>query len=191
MQTFNIVLVAEYPEFFSALADSLRAEQHQVQVVQDVFSIMRIVESMRPDLVLIAAESPSRDVLEQMSVMLEYAPRPVVMVGQNNEDSFVLQQAFRAGLSAYVVESLAPTQWSPFLQIACARFEADQELRLALRESQQKLSDRKIIERAKGLMMQHQNMTEDEAYRNMRSLAMQYNRKLVDVASQVLDIVNS
>lgn len=190
MQTFNIVLVAEYPEFFSALAESLRAEQHQVQVVQDVFTIMHTIESTRPDVVLIAAESPSRDVLEQMSVMLEHAPRPVVMVGQN-ENSAVLQQAFRAGLSAYVVESLAPTQWSPFLQIACARFEADQELRLALRESKQKLSDRKIIERAKGLMMQHQNMTEDEAYRNMRSLAMQYNRKLVDVASQVLEIVNS
>lgn len=184
MQVFNIVLVAEYPEFFSGLAENLRAENHRVMIVQDIFAMMHVVEVSRPDVVLIATDSPSRDVLEQMSVMLEHAPRPIVMVGKN-EEATVVQQAFRAGISAYIVESLAPQQWAPFLQIACAHFEADQELRLALKVSKQQLTDRKIIEKAKGLVMQVYHLSEEDAYRNMRSLAMQHNRKLVDIALEL------
>ncbi len=157
-------------------------------VVEEVSSALMIpkrVAELKADVVMIDTESPSRDVLEQICVMTQDAPRPIVMVSEDTQPA-AIKAAIKAGVSAYVVEDIDAGRLSAVLEVAQARFEQDQALMSQIRQAESKLNERKVVERAKGLLMQLRSMSESEAYHAMRKMAMDRNIRIIDVAQKLL-----
>jgi len=147
------------------------------------------VEEQRPDVVIIDTESPSRDTLEQLAVMNETAPRPVLMFS-NDGDQQLIHAAVGAGVSAYLVEGLEAARLAPILEVALARFARDEQLRKRLADAENELADRKLIDRAKRLLMDRRKMSEPEAYAMLRKRAMDEGLKLAEVARQLVSMVD-
>ncbi len=143
------------------------------------------VQAHQPDVVIIDTDSPDRDTLEHLVCMNRDAPRPVVMF-THDEDPATMRAAFRAGVSAYVVRGLDSARVRSVVGVAMARFEEMQGLRRSLAEAESALLERKRIERAKGIVMRQRRCTEDEAYNALRRLAMDRNRRLAQVAEDVI-----
>ena len=143
------------------------------------------VEAVRPDVVLIDTESPSRDVMEQVVIVTRDQPRPIVMF-TDEHDPGVMRQAIRAGVSAYIVEGIHAQRLQPILDVAMARFESDQVLRSQLHARDQQLAERKRIELAKGMLMKMKSCNEEDAYTLMRRQAMSRQQKLIQVAEQII-----
>ena len=147
--------------------------------------IPKRVAELKADVVIIDTESPSRDVLEQICVVTQDEPRPIVMVSEDTQPA-AIKAAIKAGVSAYVVEDIDVARLSAVLEVAQARFEQDQALMSQIRQAESKLNERKVVERAKGLLMQLRSMTESEAYHAMRKMAMDRNIRIIDVAQKLL-----
>lgn len=143
------------------------------------------VEAVRPDVVLIDTESPSRDVMEQVVIVTRDQPRPIVMF-TDEHDPGVMRQAIKAGVSAYIVEGIHAQRLQPIMDVAMARFESDQVLRSQLQARDQQLAERKRIELAKGMLMKMKSCGEEEAYTLMRRQAMSRQQKLIQVAEQII-----
>ncbi|TFF34794.1 ANTAR domain-containing response regulator [Pseudomonas sp. RIT623] len=143
------------------------------------------VETVRPDVVLIDTESPGRDVMEQVVLVSRDHPRPIVLF-TDEHDPGMMRQAIEAGVSAYIVEGIHATRLRPILDVAMARFEADQALRAQLLARDQQLAERKRIEQAKGLLMKLKDCNEEQAYTLMRRQAMSRQQKLIQVAEQII-----
>jgi response regulator NasT len=155
--------------------------------LESPLALLRHVEQQRPDIILIDTESPSRDVLEQLAAVSGNAPRPVVMFTEDAQDD-AIRSALRAGVSAYIVDGIAPGRLDPIMRIAMERFDAEQELRAELEDTKARLAERKVVERAKGILMKQRGCSEDEAYAALRSLAMQRGIRLGEAAQQVIDV---
>ena len=143
------------------------------------------INEARPDVVIVAMECPDRDVLENMSRINQHQPRPIVMfVDRSDSDS--IRAAVQAGVSAYVVGGLNAARVKPVLEVAIARFNEFQTLRRELESARTDLVDRKVIERAKGILMKHRGMAEEEAFRALRKMAMDRKLRLAAVAREVV-----
>lgn len=158
-----------------------------VEEVTSAFMIPRKVASLQPDLVMIDTESPSRDVLEQVVIVSQNEPRPIVMVSDDGQPN-AIRAAIKAGVSAYVVEGIDGAKLEAVLAVAQARFEEDQALKEQVRMAENKLNERKTVERAKGMLMQLRGMSEGDAYGAMRKMAMDRNIRIVDVAEKLLSM---
>lgn len=154
----------------------------------DMYAPERLAQ-LQPDMIIVDAESESRDVLEHVVFATRDAPRPIVLFTEESNQSD-MAAAMEAGVSAYVVAGLQSERIKPVLDVAMARFTVDQKLRLALSDSKSKLAERKTIERAKGVLMQRYELSEDLAYQRLRKQAMEKNLKLVDVAQRLLDVAD-
>ena len=159
----------------------------------DVFLHERL-QQLQPDLIIVDAESEARDALEHVVLATRDAPRPIVMFTNDNDTSHV-RDAVAAGVSAYIVAGLSAERIRPILDVAMARFEHEQVLRQELAatktelgELSAELKDRKVIDRAKSLLMQRQGLSEPAAYAKLRKAAMDKNLKLADVAQRMLDV---
>jgi response regulator NasT len=142
---------------------------------------------LAPDIIVIDTESPDRDTLEYLTQITRDAPRPVVMF-TDDDDAAKIRQALRAGVTSYVVGSVGAERIQPILRVAAAHFEEHQTLVQELDNAKTELASRKVIERAKGIVMRHKGVPEDEAYRLLREMAMTRRVKLVEVAQQVIDL---
>ena len=161
----------------------------------DVFLSERIAQ-LQPDLIIVDAESDARDALEHVVMATRDERRPIVMF-TNDDDTRHVKDAVAAGVSAYIVAGLSADRIRPILDVALARFEHEQALLQTLASTQSErdelsaeLKDRKLIDRAKGLLMQRQNLSEDEAFKKMRKTAMDKGLKLADVAQRMLDVAD-
>lgn len=161
----------------------------------DVFLHERL-NQLQPDLIIVDAESEARDALEHVVMATRDAPRPIVMFTNDNDTSHV-RDAVAAGVSAYIVAGLSAERIRPILDVAMARFEHEQVLRQELAatktelgELSAELKDRKVIDRAKSLLMQRQGLSEPAAYAKLRKAAMDKNLKLADVAQRMLDVAD-
>jgi len=154
----------------------------------DVFLADRLAQ-LQPDLIIVDAESDARDALEHVVVATRDERRPIVMF-TNDHDTENARAAVAAGVSAYIVAGLQAERIRPILDVALARFEHEQRLLGELADAKSELKDRKIIERAKGFLMQRQQLTEEAAYAKLRKTAMDKNLKLVDVAQRMIDVVD-
>ena len=154
-------------------------------LVPDTLDLSDQVQRLRPDVILIETESPSRDTLEHLAVIGRDLPRPVLMFAKDR-DSKIIREAMRAGVSAYVVDGLQADRIQPLVEVAMARFEEYRELKRERDEATRKLSDRITIDRAKGVLMKARGLDEDGAYNALRKLAMDRGQPLFDVASDVL-----
>lgn len=148
-------------------------------------SLSEAVRDMDPDIVLCDIDFPDRDVFEDMDVIRRDWPRPVVMFAQDSTRACV-QQAIRSGVSAYVADGLKAERLQPIIEVAIARFTETQALRTELETTKAKLAERKTIERAKGMLMKARDMSEDEAYKTLRKLAMDKNKTLSEVCDSVI-----
>lgn len=148
--------------------------------------LQSVVRRVQPDVIVIDVDSPDRDILENMCCIARDAPRPVVMF-THDEDAEKMRTAIRAGVSAYIVGSITSERVKPIVDVAVMRFEEHQALRQELDQAKSSLAERKVIERAKGILMRQRGCGEDEAYQALRKAAMERNRKLIDVAQSVID----
>lgn len=156
-----------------------------VAELRESIALPDAVQGLEPHIVIVAADSPDRDTLEHISLTTRNAPRPVVMFTQERA-SETIRAAVQAGVSAYVVDGLSPDRIRPILEVACARFEAHQALAERLADTERQLAERKTVERAKGLLMQRRGLSEEEAYRELRRLAMHTGKRLAEVAETLL-----
>ncbi|MEY2860213.1 MAG: hypothetical protein RL392_671 [Pseudomonadota bacterium] len=161
----------------------------------DVFLTERLAQ-LQPDLIIVDAESDARDALEHVVMATRDARRPIVMF-TNDHDTNNARAAVAAGVTAYIVAGLQPDRIRPILDVALARFEQEQALRKELAETRNELNelstamhDRKVIDRAKTLLMQRQQLSEDVAYAKLRKTAMDKNLKIVEVAQRMLDVAD-
>lgn len=157
-----------------------------VAEVRSALDLFERVAATQPDVIIIDTDSPTRDALEQICLVHESNPRPVVMFAADGERDSI-RAAIDAGVTAYVVEGLAAHRVQPILEVAQARFAADRALRSELADAKTKLHDRKLIERAKGVLMRTRALDEEGAYRALRHLAMERRSTLVAVAREVVD----
>ena len=158
-----------------------------VGVVDAAVLIHDCVVRLMPDVVIVDAESPSRDTLEHLATVSASHPKPVVVFSEDPSEE-PMQQALAAGVSAYVIAGLQPQRLMPVLQVAIARFAQDRALRLQLGAAQAELSERKLVERAKGLLMDEMGFSEQQAFAHLRKLAMDRGQRLAQVAQRIVDL---
>jgi response regulator NasT len=151
----------------------------------DAFLPERLAQ-IQPDMIIVDAESQARDTLEHVVMATRDARRPIVMFTEDNDTSHV-RAAIAAGVTAYVVAGLAPDRIKPVLEVALARFEHEEALRRELAEARGQLADRKLLDRAKGLMMQRHGISEPEAYARLRKAAMDKGLKMSEIAQRIVD----
>lgn len=152
----------------------------------DVYLPERIAQ-LQPDLIIIDSESDARDVLEHIVIATRAARRPIVLFTEDDRPA-TMEAAVDAGVSAYIVAGLSAERVRPVLDVALARFRREQKLLGELADTRQQLSERKLLERAKGLLMARYKLTEEEAYGRLRSMAMNKNLRLAEIAQRILDV---
>jgi two-component system, response regulator / RNA-binding antiterminator len=183
----RVLIVDESDERAAVLREGLVMAGHAVAAsLASPIELLRAVEELQPDVIVIDTESPTRDVLEHVVIVSQSSPRPIVMFSTDSGGE-TIRDAVRAGVSAYIVDGLEATRVNAIVQVACARFEEFQRLKAELAEANLKLSDRKLVERAKGLLMRSRGLSEEDAYHALRKLAMSKKLRLGDVAQQVID----
>jgi two-component system, response regulator / RNA-binding antiterminator len=182
----NILVIDENPERAAIVERGLiEAGYLRASVIHNTADLISRIEALRPDVVIIDLGNPDRDTLEEMFQVSRAVRRPIAMF-VDKSDSAMIRAAIEAGVSAYVVDGLTETRIRPLVETAITRFQAFDQLRQERDDAQAKLADRKIIEKAKGLLMKSKSISEDEAYATMRSTAMKQNRRLVDIAQVVI-----
>ena len=152
----------------------------------DVFLPERIAQ-LQPDLIIVDSELDARDILEHIVIATRHERRPIVLFTEDDAPAS-MDAAMAAGVSAYIVAGLQPERVKPVLDVALARFRREQKLLDELSDTRQKLAERKLVDRAKGLLMTRYRLSEDQAYQRLRSLAMNKNMKLAEVAQRILDV---
>lgn len=151
----------------------------------DAFLPERLAQ-IQPDLIVVDAESQGRDILEHVVMASRHERRPIVMFS-DDEDTSHVRRAIASGVSAYVAAGVPGDKVKPVIEVAMARFEHEEKLRSELAEARGQLEDRKVVDRAKGLLMSRQQLSEQEAYTRLRKAAMDKGIKLADVAQRLLD----
>lgn len=183
----RVLVVDESDERAALLREALTVAGHEVVAsLSSPLELLRAVETLLPDVIVIDTESPTRDVLEHVVIVSQSSPRPIVMFA-SDAGGVAIRDAVRAGVSAYVVDGMDSSRVNSIVEVACARFEEFQRLKIELAEANLKLSERKLVERAKGLLMQSRGLSEDDAYHALRKLAMAKKQRLGDIAQQVID----
>jgi two-component system, response regulator / RNA-binding antiterminator len=182
-----------------ATQEAERSRQLRIGLLENGYNLIAVLPAdsfleqrlaqLQPDMVIVDAESDARDALEHVVVATRNARRPIVMFTNDNDTTHV-KDAVAAGVSAYIVAGLAPERIRPILDVAMARFEHEQGLRRELADAKGELQERKVIDRAKGLLMQRQGLTEQAAYDKLRKTAMDKGLKLSDVAQRMLDVAD-
>ncbi|PRY73192.1 ANTAR domain-containing response regulator [Halomonas ventosae] len=185
----KILLVDDELVRAAMVEEALAQDGHEVACrLQGPASLNEMVARHQPDVVIIDMESPDRDTLDSMALLNRENPRPVVFFADQH-DPDTLQAALRSGVSAYVVDGLVPSRVKAIIEVAIARFDAFQSMRQELDKVRNQLTDRKRIERAKGLLMKHQDCDEEQAYRMLRKIAMDRGQRIAQVAESVIDIL--
>ena len=184
----RILIIDESRVRASELCAGLAMAGHQVAaVLPSALDLTAQIESIKPDVILIETESPSRDTLENLAVMNREMPRPVVLLTQDS-DAAVMRAAFKAGVSAYIVDNLDLARLKPIVDVAIARFEEHQDLKQELAVATRKLSERKVVEKAKGILMKTRGLDEDQAYAALRKLAMERAQPIGKIAGDLVEM---
>lgn len=189
-QRLRVLLIDRDRARADVVEQALLADGHQV--VGHGASTLRLyddVKRLRPDVIIIDTESPDRDTLEHICLLSERTPRPVVLF-TDEDDRSVIREAVRCGVTAYIVDGLAAERVVPIVQVAVARFEDYQTVKNERDEAHQKLAERKVVERAKGILMSKRGMTEDEAYHALRKMAMEKKLRMREVAERVIGMAD-
>ena len=185
-QSPKIVIIDESPIRAAILEEGLReAGYTEVAHVNEMQALLARIHALDPDIIIIDLENPSRDSLEQMFQVSRAVRRPIAMF-VDQSDSAMIQASVDAGVSAYIVDGLKKERIKPILDLCISRFNAFSKLQDELDRTKSALEDRKVIDRAKGILMKLKGMTEDEAYVLLRSTAMREKKKIGEIAQSIL-----
>jgi response regulator NasT len=184
--SLKIVIVDKNPIRAAILGDGLREAGHvQVVHIDETAHLLARVYALDPDVILIDLENPSRDVLEQMFQVSRAVKRPVAMF-VDQSDAASIEAAVDAGVSAYIVGGLRKDRVKNILDLCISRFNAFSRLQNELDRTRNALEERKVIDRAKGILMKVKTLSEESAYALLRKTAMNENKKIVEVAQSVI-----
>jgi len=185
-QSPRIVIIDESPIRAAILQGGLReAGYTEVVHIAETQSLLSRIYSLDPDIIVIGLENPSRDSLEQMFQVSRAVRRPVAMF-VDQSDAASIQASVDAGVSAYIVDGLKKERIKPILDLCVSRFNAFARLQDELDRTKTALEERKVIDRAKGILMKLKGLTEEEAYVLMRSTAMREKKKIGEIAQSIL-----
>jgi response regulator NasT len=182
----KIVIVDESPIRAAILQEGLRdAGYTEVVHISEMQSLLARIYALDPDIIVIDLENPSRDSLEQMFQVSRAVRRPIAMF-VDQSDAASIQASVDAGVSAYIVDGLKKERIKPILDLCVSRFNAFARLQDELDRTRNALEERKVIDRAKGILMKLKGLTEEEAYVLMRSTAMREKKKIGEIAQSIL-----
>ncbi len=182
----TILVVDENAIRASIIEEGLNEAGHvNVQVVHEMQGVARLIETMDPDVIIIDIENPNRDMMEHMFQLTRSISRPIAMF-VDRSDTDAIEAAVEAGVSAYVVDGLKKERIKPILDMAVSRFNAFSRLQRELAEARSALEERKVIERAKGILMKMRGLSEEQAFALLRQTAMNEKKKLADIAQSVV-----
>jgi response regulator NasT len=182
----RIVIVDDSGLRATVLEEGLRdAGYDDLHVVPPQGAFVAKIERMAPDVVLMDLGSPSRDTLEEMLAVSRALARPIAMFVDQSDDAMI-GAAIDAGVSAYVVDGLRKDRVKPILDLAIRRFNAFARMQAELDEARTALADRKVVDRAKAILMQTRGLSEPEAYSLLRSTAMRQSKRIADVAEALI-----
>jgi response regulator NasT len=186
----TVLLVRDEAPHASTLRETLESLRYRVVAELAVPSALH-AETVRvaPDLIIACSRAPTAELLRSLHAVAQSCPRPVIVFATDPRRE-TIRDAVDAGVAAYVVEGWAPERVTPIIDAACARFEAHQAVKQELAATRSKLSDRKIIEKAKGIVMQQRGLPEDDAYAALRTMAMQQNLAIAEVARRVISVAS-
>jgi len=182
----NVLVIDENRIRAAIIEEGLRdAGYGQVTVIDQMHGLARRVTDLNPDVIVIDLENPNRDELESIFQLSRVIQRPIAMFVDKSDEASI-EAAVEAGVSAYIVDGLKQERVRPILKMAISRFNAFSRLNRELEETRSELENRKVIDRAKGLLMRSRGLTEDEAYALLRRTAMNQNRKIVEIAQSLV-----
>ncbi|ODT55312.1 MAG: two-component system response regulator [Methylobacterium sp. SCN 67-24] len=182
----RIVVIDENRIRAAVIESGLRDAGHtEVTLIHEVAGIARRIAEINPDVIVIDLENPNRDMLENMFQLSRAVKRPIAMF-VDRSDSASIEAAVEAGVSAYVVDGLRKERVKPILDMAISRFNAFSRMARELEEARGELEDRKVIDRAKGILMKSRKLSEADAYALLRKTAMNQNRKLAEIAQSLV-----
>ena len=186
MKKLLIVVVESDPDRARAIADGLGdVGDHDIRILAEHSALARRVAELSPDVVLIDIANPSRDMLEELALASGPAERPVAMFVDRSDEQLT-RSAIEAGMSAYVVDGLRPDRLKPIIDAAVARFHILRQLRAELAATRAALEDRKIVDRAKAVLMKARGIDEAEAYALLRKTAMDQGKRIGEIAQQLV-----
>lgn len=184
----NVLVIDELQRGAEDLGPALVNCGHNLAAVLPASSELAAqIEALNPELLMVQTDSPSVLTLQQLAAINRSAPRPVVIFARTGTAE-VIRAALQAGASAYIVDGLDPQRVGPIVEVAMARFEAQQALRRELDDANRKLSERKLVDRAKGVLMKARSLDEESAYKALRKLSMDRGQPLAAVAADVIDM---
>jgi two-component system, response regulator / RNA-binding antiterminator len=182
----SILVIDENRIRATIIEEGLREAGHDhVTVLHDVEGIARRIAEIEPDVIVIDLENPNRDMLENMFQLSRAVKRPIAMFVDRSDQSSI-EAAIDAGVSAYVVDGLKKERVKTIMDMAISRFSAFSRLTRELEEARSELENRKVIERAKGILMKTRGLSEEEAYALLRRTAMNQNRKIAEIAQSLV-----
>jgi two-component system, response regulator / RNA-binding antiterminator len=182
----KIAIVDESPIRAAILEEGLReAGYTEVVRISEMQSLLSRIYALDPDVIVIDLENPSRDILEQMFQVSRAVRRPIAMF-VDQSDTASIQASVDAGVSAYIVDGLKKERLKPILDLCISRFNAFSRLQDQLDRTKSALEERKVIDRAKGILMKLKGLTEEEAYVLLRSTAMREKKKIGEIAQSIL-----
>jgi len=182
----TILVIDENSIRASIIEEGLRDAGHtNVTVVHEVNGIARIIETLKPDVIVIDIENPNRDMMEHLFQLTRTVSRPIAMF-VDRSDTAQIEAAMEAGVSAYVVDGLKKERVKSILDMAVSRFNAFSRLQRELAEAKSALEERKVIERAKGILMKMRGLSEEDAFALLRQTAMNEKKKMSEIAQSVV-----
>lgn len=182
----SILVIDENRIRAAVIEAGLREAGHErVTLVHDVAGLARRIAVIEPDVIMIDLENPNRDMLENMFQLSRAVRRPIAMF-VDRSDTASIEAAVEAGVSAYVVDGLRKDRVKPILDMAVSRFNAFSRMARELEETRGELEDRKLVDRAKRILMKSRGLSEEQAYALMRRTAMNQNRKISEIAQSLI-----
>jgi response regulator NasT len=186
----SVLLVDDQPARAALLEQALLDNHFNVIAkMATAEGLMHVIEQQNPDIIVIDVDSPDRDTLEHISHLSQASEHPIVMFAEQDIPR-TLQRTIGAGVSVYITQGLQPQLVTSIVEVTIARFREFQALRNELEKTKNALADRKYLEKAKGLLMQQKQCSEEEAYSAMRKMAMDKGQRIVCIAKNIIEIVD-
>jgi len=160
-----------------------------ITLMGDTNGLLERIYTVDPDVIIIDLQNPSRDVLEQMFQVSRIVRRPIAMF-VDQSDRATIEKAIDAGVSAYIVDGLKRERVRAILDMTISRFGAFERLRAELEETKSALKERKVIEKAKGILMKRRGLDEEAAYALLRRTAMSKGKRIGDIADSLVSAID-
>lgn len=182
------VLLLEERSGVSSLRNTLSGLGYEVTAeLRDAGALRTEVARIAPDVIIVSTQTPSDETLESLAAVSAASPRPIVVFASEG-DRGLIRKAVDCGVAAYVVQGWAAERLTAIIDAATARFEMYEATRKELAATRERLAERKLVEKAKGIVMEQRRLSEGEAYGALRKMAMDQNLALAEVARRVIAV---